>query len=596
MFWDGTRWATPRVSKPAPPSRSPWFESIGIAIVLLLVMTLIWPFRDASAGRSNAQPTPPVSGLFAGYRTETYEETDSHLAFTGVWHMERLVGYIDGAAMAATAATARMTVRFTGTGIAWVGPVGPTQGRAKVYLDGRLVKNVDTSASGFNATNVLYSTTFAASAAGTLVVEVAGTKNRPKVAVDAIIVRGAPLDVPGPTPAAPTDAPPTVDPGTPNPPTQAPAPTPVVTAQPPAATPNPTPVVTPQPPAPTPNPTPRPTPAPTPTPSPTQPPPSGFLVPASIDATGGADASAALASFIAGVPNGSTILFRAGAIYRLDTGLRILGRRNLVFDGQGATLRATGTTGAPRSSPFLLENSTGITVRDFKLAGNNPDAGTAAAHHLDRQNQSGVAVYGGGDILITDTTITGTWGDCVYVGANAGIWADGVVYRDSVCKRNGRMGVAVVAGQNVTVARVTFDALAMFVFDIEPDTAAGGAINVTFRDSTAGTYGLYPGFSEYFFGASGADGSTVDGVTVSGNTVTSGKGLRVTVGQWGNPNRVRKNIRIVDNVATAQVGGPIMDFYYARTVTVTGNTQPLSGGGLATFGNCTGVTYSGNST
>ena len=327
------------------------------------------------------------------------------------------------------------------------------------------------------------------------------------------------------------------------------------------------------------------------------PPAGGIVVPAAIDATGGSDAAPALAAFIAGVPDGSTILFAPGGVYRLDTGLRILGRHNLVFDGRGATLRATATTGAPRSSPFVLEASTGITVTDFSLTGTNPDAGTAAAHHLDRQNQGGVIVYGGGNIVIADTTIAGTWGDCVYVGmTSAGTWADGVTYRDSVCRRNGRMGVAVVAGRDVTVARVSFDALAMFAFDIEPDTAAGGAVNVTFRDNTVGTYGLYPGLSEYFFAASGADGSNVDDITVAGNTVSSGKGLRITVGQWGNPNRVRKNIRVIDNVATRQVSGPAMDFFYAQTVTVTGNTQPLSGGGLANFGNCTNVTYTGNIT
>jgi len=308
------------------------------------------------------------------------------------------------------------------------------------------------------------------------------------------------------------------------------------------------------------------------------------VVPASIDATGASNAAGALATFLASVPDGSTVVFGAGGVYRLDSALRLVGRRNLVLDGNRATLRATGTSGNPGDSPFLLKSSTGITIRDFTLTGNNPDAGTAASHHLDRQNQGGVLVYGGGDVLIEDTTIRGTWGDCVYVGADAGVWADGVTYRDSTCERNGRVGIALIAARNVLVERVHFDQISMHVLDIEPDDASQGAIGVTFRDNTVGTYGLTPLFSGFLFAADGAAGSTVRNVTVTGNTVT-GSTLFTTVEVAR-----RQNITFTNNTSTVAARGPVLYFAYVDGLTVTGNVQPLAATVLASYVDCTSVT------
>jgi hypothetical protein len=315
--------------------------------------------------------------------------------------------------------------------------------------------------------------------------------------------------------------------------------------------------------------TPRPT-----TPPATQAPTTGEVtVPASIDAHGERDVAAELTAFLARVPDGTTIHFQPGT-YRLGAGLRILNRHSLVFEGHGATLRATATTGTPRTSPFLLENSSGITIRDFTLTGNNPDAGTPASHHLDRQDQGGVNVYGGGNVLIERTTIRETWGDCVYVGANAGTWSDGVTYRDSACERNGRMGVAIVAGSNVLVARVRFDAISLHVFDIEPDDATGGATTVEITDNTVTTYGLSHELVTYFFAASGATHARIRGVTVTGNHVTDG-----TLASIADGTNV-SDLTFTDNVAERSARGPVLHFQAVSGLVVSGNVQPLSSGEL----------------
>lgn len=576
MFWDGTRWVDPRATEHARVERRRSADWVATGIIGVMVLAMVTPFHDASAGRPSSTFDPQAASVI-------YEESSAQLQYSGAWYGVTNTDYSGGAAMASDAGKATATLRFTGTGVAWTGPAGPNQGKARVYLDGKLVKNVDTDATAFSPRRVLYSVSFKSEQTKTLEIEVAGTRGRPTVVVDTIVVRTEPTQNP-PADVTPTDAP-TADPATP-----APQPTFDPTAPPP---PPPT-----QPPAtPAPQPTLDPT-APPPPPPPTQPPATpaptsstGVNVPASIDATGGSDASVELAAFIASVPNGKTINFKAGGVYRLDAGLRILDRTGLTFEGNGATLRATATTGRPRTSPFLLENSSSITIRNFTLTGNNPDAGTSASHHLDRQDQGGVNVYGGGDILIEGTTISGTWGDCVYVGANAGTWSDGVVYRDSVCKLNGRMGVALVAARHVLVEGVTFDRIAMHVFDIEPDSSAGGATYVTIRNNTVGTYGLSTLFEEWFFAASGALGSTVHDVTVTANHVSDHKGLKVTIRTPG-----RQDIVITNNTGTATVAGPLMHFVSVAGVTVTGNHEVLSLGQLAEFLSCTNITYSGNVT
>ena len=68
----------------------------------------------------------------------------------------------------------------------------------------------------------------------------------------------------------------------------------------------------------------------------------GIPVPGSIDASGGSDVGGALQRFVDGVPDGSTIVFKSGGTYRVSHGLRLFGRHDLVFAGNGATIQTTG--------------------------------------------------------------------------------------------------------------------------------------------------------------------------------------------------------------------------------------------------------------
>ena len=67
--------------------------------------------------------------------------------------------------------------------------------------------------------------------------------------------------------------------------------------------------------------------------------------------------------------------------------------------------------------------------------------------------------------------------------------------------------MAILAGRDVTIERVTFDQLAGSPVDIEPDSSLEGATNVTISDNTIGSYGLTRPDTCWLLAAEGAAGS-----------------------------------------------------------------------------------------
>jgi len=307
--------------------------------------------------------------------------------------------------------------------------------------------------------------------------------------------------------------------------------------------------------------------------------PKGRAVPASIDATGTVDASALLARWLETVPDGATIVFKRGGIYRMDRGLKLTRRRDLTLEGNGATLKMNpaATCGRDCSLVYLARGNRGISIRNFKLVGNNP---TPGVYDPSLEQLHGITITASHDVEVANTLINGVGGDGIYVSG----WSDGVWIHDSRVVSNGRMGIAVTAGKNVTVERVQFNKVGYGVFDIEPNDEAGGATNVRFVGNTIGSITMpYP--KGFFFGANGAAGSTVNGVTVSDNTIT-GDALHTFV----NFTR-RQNIAITGNVSLVAGHGPILRIAHVDGLTISGNLQPLCSGTLARVDDSSNVTY-----
>lgn len=309
-----------------------------------------------------------------------------------------------------------------------------------------------------------------------------------------------------------------------------------------------------------------------------------MVIDAGFDTTGTMDVHAAIQAVIDVAPDGSRIVFPQGATLRLDTGLTIDGRDDLILDGNGATLVTNGCTrDSSLISVGLFEPSTDVTIREFRMVGGNDRAGTTSAFEATCQFQAGVSLYGAARVELHDVEMTAMWGDCLYVGiTGSGSWSTDVTYRDSVCLANGRQAVSIVAGERVAIERVTMDRLAMHALDIEPNDGSGGARDVLFLDNAVGSYGhsdAYPGF---FFGANGSLDAVVERILVSGNTVAAGS-LETLVGDeytgWDGQ-RNRRSIEVSGNTSEQQVAGPVLTFKHVDGLRVFGNVQPLTKGPL----------------
>jgi len=334
-----------------------------------------------------------------------------------------------------------------------------------------------------------------------------------------------------------------------------------------------------------------------------------YRVPDTIDATGETDASADLQRFVVQVPDGATIEFPEGGVFRMDHGIQLWRRHDLVFDGNGSTLRAMGSASRPVDSPFaLMYEDDRIVIRDFVLEGNNPDAGTPDAFHGGDEHLSGVYLGGARDVLVEGMTISDFYGDCVYVGSNTrDVWTTRAVFQDSTCTGTGRHGVSVIAGQDIAIQRVTFDEIGFMIVDIEPDREQDGAQSIALLDNTIGTYGLTDQYVSWMLAAyGGAPKASVRDVSVIGNTIsgtertgTDDVPLALSVVADGTLGP-RSGFAIRDNVSPRAVartvhGAPVL-MRSVDGITITGNRQPMSAGELAVLRNSTDILYEGNDT
>jgi hypothetical protein len=128
-------------------------------------------------------PTPPPVPTIA-----IYGDGNSAIAWSGTWSAASFRSYSSGTVRYARTPGAAATLAFTGRAVSWIGPMGPTRGRARIYVDGSLVATVDLRASSFIARRTLFSKSWSTSGPHTLRIEVAVATRRPIVAIDEIRV------------------------------------------------------------------------------------------------------------------------------------------------------------------------------------------------------------------------------------------------------------------------------------------------------------------------------------------------------------------------------------------------------------------------
>lgn len=116
-------------------------------------------------------------------------EASSRIAYAGSWNWTYSTSYLGGKAKYTKQVDATATYTFTGSSIAWIGPMGPTRGKVKIYLDGTYMGIVDLYRSSFDARRVIWVRSLEPGT-HTVIVRSLGTSGRPTVTIDSFAVLG----------------------------------------------------------------------------------------------------------------------------------------------------------------------------------------------------------------------------------------------------------------------------------------------------------------------------------------------------------------------------------------------------------------------
>ncbi|MFA6003657.1 MAG: right-handed parallel beta-helix repeat-containing protein, partial [Elusimicrobiota bacterium] len=330
--------------------------------------------------------------------------------------------------------------------------------------------------------------------------------------------------------------------------------------------------------------------------------PGAYTVPGTIDGTGAADVTALLNNWIASVPNGtaanpSVLLFPAGKTYLLSQGLQFKDRSYLTFSGYGTKLKLDPAAGFTQlQSLFLLGRNyngyfsgvnTNIIIKGFELEASNPTPGVWSsaremAHAVEIDNSNGVEVY--------DIFAHGIGGDGFKTTAGSNLYIHNNHIQDA-----GRQGISIISGDHILVENNQFDDLGYFAIDVEPNLDTESVTDVTFRNNTVGSWGPDLGVGAGFAACgSGTAYNVISSITITGNTINGSSNASLL--SYFNQNQYKRlsNIVFTNNTAAQTVAGPVLSFKSIDGLTVTGNSEPLSSGVLASIVNCTGVITDGS--
>jgi len=526
------------------------------SVSVLLLAELVMPVGSVAAS------TLPAKPLLTTWRSQSqvvvYQESSSRISYHGRWVTARSTSYLGGKARSTKVAGAKASLKFSGKAVMWVGSVGPTRGKAKVYIDGKLVKTVNTWASHFRPARVLFQKSWSAIGTHRISIVASGTPGHRTVTLDAFAVRLAATGSAVPTP----------------------------------------------------------TPTPTPTPAPTA---GRVTVPASIDRTCATNVSTALNAWIAKQANGSTLVFPSGSCYRLggDAGINLSNRKNLTLDGTGSTLRVWTTGASNFSSAFLLQNSSHVTVRGFAVDGGNTATGTTGAAAAVNEHKNGALIRSGCSFIEFDhVSLDRIFGFGILVSADGGgVWPSDLSIHDSLI-RGGEMGIGIVAGRRIQLVHNAINDSVYIAIDLEPDSSqsnGGGFQDVLISGNDVTRYSWGQNLTSWFVAANPQDAvlgtAVMDRLTITGNRVhqgaaTANNGSADGLGGLGiradKTNR-KTNVVITNNTTTdndtQSSSRGVMYLANVQNLTVTGNRQPIANGAaLVRDTGTTGTrTVSGNS-
>jgi hypothetical protein len=141
-------------------------------------------FRVRAIDRAGTVGSWVSSGTF---RVTAVADSSSAIKWSGSWSLASHTAYLGKRVHSTAARGATATLAFSGSGIAWAGPVGPTRGKARVFIDGRQVATVDLYRSKFAARDLVLARNLG-DGSHTLRIETLATSGRPTIAIDELYV------------------------------------------------------------------------------------------------------------------------------------------------------------------------------------------------------------------------------------------------------------------------------------------------------------------------------------------------------------------------------------------------------------------------
>jgi hypothetical protein len=293
-----------------------------------------------------------------------------------------------------------------------------------------------------------------------------------------------------------------------------------------------------------------------------------YPAPRTIAANCSSDVTSSLSKWIASVPDNSTLMLGKGACYQIEGSLTIANRRNLLFDGNGATLQAK-TRGTRTRVHVGIDNSENIIIRNLTVKGANPRAGAqSSAYNPQLEAQHGFNLGGVRHVLLDNVQASDVYGDFVYIsssgqGKSRGQLSEHVAVVRSHFSRSGRQGIAITNGRDVTIRGNEISDVARSLFDLEPNTERNAARGIRIEQNTTGA-------AVNFWIASKGAGSQIGDVVVRDNIMRAATGGLVFVfgGQGAargpfafDGNRLRVTGAVTDE-------GAVGAFFFAHTDTI----------------------------
>jgi hypothetical protein len=167
------------------------WSSVGLVSPLSTSAAVSLPIGVATEFRVRARDSAGVTGDWTTGPSRTalaYQESSSLVTYTSGWATTTAAADWAGHVRAARIARRSATFTFTGLAIALVAPRGPTEGSARIAVDGVVVKTVSLYARSTLARQVVFVRAFGSSGRHRLTITVVGTAGHPEVDIDGFAV------------------------------------------------------------------------------------------------------------------------------------------------------------------------------------------------------------------------------------------------------------------------------------------------------------------------------------------------------------------------------------------------------------------------